>query len=400
MDPSVTLCDSIEVQAQSYSTFRFRRTLAYWIGVLYMEGAFVLILAASLGIASERLVGNCSDERVATEYGNALVSTPYFIGGALFTIACYISVVDVLNLANGEDRRMSWCLTRPSQLRAIKDKRTLGIVVSNLFGALCYNVNGLASVLQLSSTDTVVWVLVPGVVGGIGFVLGGFLACDINGAWQLCATKVFFLSWSGLMGGVLFLVASSFGAAGLPPESQWWCFHIPFLAGSILFCVGGQVSLWMWKCEQYGLMFAPTVNQQRYANTQEHMNVQEDYGCGRPSTWQLMWITVYVLNASASLVDIGAVLAAPSLRTLDGSLCLVRGFVNVVLSHGVILLCAVIQHVPRAKPYGFLVMYMQLVLLLYSMESCMTVAADVYTIIQCPVAESHQGPAMALRWQR
>eukprot|EP00929_Paragymnodinium_shiwhaense_P102147 TRINITY_DN65333_c0_g1_i1.p1 TRINITY_DN65333_c0_g1~~TRINITY_DN65333_c0_g1_i1.p1 ORF type:complete len:353 (-),score=7.62 TRINITY_DN65333_c0_g1_i1:414-1472(-) len=308
---------------KSYITFKFRRTLTYWIGVLYMEGAFILVFAAGLGIATERLVGSCRDKSVAEEYFNAFVLTPYFIGGVLFTLACYVSFAEVLNLGECDNMKMSWWLTSSSQWRAIEDKRTFAIVGSNLLGALAYNLNGGASFFldQLSSTETTLFVIVPGVIGGLAFVVGGWVACILNSAWDCKVSNVWFLSWSGLIGGILFLVASSFGAAGMPAESEWWCFHLPFLVGSALFGIGGQVSLWMWKCEQYGLMFAPGINKDRYANPEELVSLQEDYGFGRPSTWQVLWVTIYALNASASLIDIGIILAAPRFRNLDGSLC-------------------------------------------------------------------------------
>ena len=42
-----------------------------------------------------------------------------------------------------------------------------------------------------------------------------------------------------------------------------------------------------------------------------------DYGCGRPSHWQLFWLTIYAMNASAAVLDFSIILADQRLPLLS-----------------------------------------------------------------------------------
>ena len=69
----------------NWSTWKFRRTLSFWIAITYIEGSLLFLiggLAAMLELGSEQ----------------ALITTPYFVGSICFTLGSYAGLLEVLNI--------------------------------------------------------------------------------------------------------------------------------------------------------------------------------------------------------------------------------------------------------------------------------------------------------------
>ena len=136
----------------------------------------------------------------------------------------------------------------------------------------------------------------------------------------------------------------------------------------------------MWKAGQYGLGMIPEINDEDQRGT-EVRDVEVDlelaqlaqYGCGRSSAWQLPWLVVYLSNASASVVDVALSWQPIFAERPSDPGRIYSGLLNFALSHGVLFLASVVHHVPTAAPHSYLMRYMNVVLLLYSINSWVTV---------------------------
>jgi len=208
------------------------------------------------------------------------------------------------------------------------------------------------------------------------------------------------------IGGFFFLVSGVAGVCGAEGQLEQDLVNLPYFVGSILFAVGGIFSLWMWKCEQYGLGALPELNikkrsprtvcvraaeetfpgcdievgqisspasiceRVRHAvpDTEEIesklLSMHSEYGCGKASAWQLPWLTLYIVNATASVLDISMSICIDGNRSDFARV--MQSFLNFALSHGILLLGSVIHHVPTARPHNWLLIYMRGVLLMYT----------------------------------
>lgn len=258
------------------------------------------------------------------------------------------------------------------------------VVMCNLAGAICYNVNSIASLFSLTELQSLFLVTIPGIIGGLLFVVGALAACELNKVWRGKLSLVSFLCIMSMFGAALYFFASFCSALDMPSEMQWWSFDIPFLVGSAFFCISGILSLWMWKCEQYGLCFAPQINKEQYfLQERTQLDLHEQFGCGQATFWQLPWLTLYVLNASGCVLDIGIVVGSQKFRDLLSFHCVLRASINLVLSHGFLLLCSAVHHLPKAKFHRCLMQLMRACLVFFTVDSWLTVGEDVSTLLQC-----------------
>ena len=102
------------------------------------------------------------------------------------------------------------------------------------------------------------------------------------------------------------------------------------------------------------------------------LSMQAQYGCGKSSASQLPWLAMYILNASASSLDISL-----SIQQRGDVHRIFASALNFALSHGILFLGSVIHHVPTAAPHSWLLLYMCGVLLFYSANSCLGVYGDI-----------------------
>ena len=88
----------------TWDTWKFRRTLAYWISILSLEGSVLFTIGAgcsvALGFSWIRFGdgGAPTDRSLSADLEMSLVTLPYFVGGLAFTIGNYCGILEVLNI--------------------------------------------------------------------------------------------------------------------------------------------------------------------------------------------------------------------------------------------------------------------------------------------------------------
>eukprot|EP00462_Mataza_sp_D1_P006873 CAMPEP_0175122158 /NCGR_PEP_ID=MMETSP0087-20121206/1568_1 /TAXON_ID=136419 /ORGANISM="Unknown Unknown, Strain D1" /LENGTH=238 /DNA_ID=CAMNT_0016403779 /DNA_START=107 /DNA_END=820 /DNA_ORIENTATION=+ len=220
--------DAFDFWYPSWDSWSFRRTLAYWISVLYMEGSMLFIFGAAFSIAG-------------TSNQTALVTIPYFVGGIAFlfgAIAGTLELKDVCQVSG------VW-LFKPSKMKEMSRSVSWhGIIATALylFGAAAFHLNTLLGFFTVSRA--VEWF--PATVGSLCFVVGGVLEVLRND----CFTKFEnsagqWVSISNAVGGLLFLIAATTGInSGLSHQVMLWAVDFPYLIGSIAYLIGSIISVW------------------------------------------------------------------------------------------------------------------------------------------------------------
>lgn len=365
----------------TWDAWKFQRTLTYWISVLYLEGSILFSVGAAFSMC-----GDLMEKRDTFE--KSLVTTPYFVGGICFTLGSYLGVLEVVNTPYKLDRIKAWCVPiRRSQWRFLRDFvhwRAVAGYSAYTLGALCFNVNTVASYMTLDEWQVDAFVWLAGTLGALGFTIGSVLECYTNKIWLLkLRTCEWWLSVCNFVGSIGFLIS---GVSGLShSENAKWTEDFPYLVGSLAFMLGALFTLWLWKCEQYGLGFMPEINIRRPAvepNSEAVLSMQEEYGCGRASAWQLPFLTMYLTSATASVLLVGlAIFTGSTISTQDYNYDVFEAILNFALSHGVMLLGSVVHHIPTARPHSWLLIYMRVVLGLYFVNNWLSVQRHIVTAI-------------------
>lgn len=177
----------------------------------------------------------------------------------------------------------------------------------------------------------------------------------------------------------MYLLAGCAGITGLTEEESKWWTGLTYLVGSIFFMLMSLMALWMWKNEHYGLGLISEINVERTEEPKEILSMHEEYGCGRSSATQMPWLWMYLINASASILDVGLAIAFKGSTNHSGNIAnrVLSSILNFSLSHGILLLGSVVHHVPRAAPHSWLLIYMRLVLLFYTINSWWSVINEI-----------------------
>lgn len=367
----------------SWETWQMRRTLAYWISIMYLEGSVLFTIGAAFSM--------CDLSKRSTEDELALVATPYLVGGIAFSIGAYSGVLTVVNVPNKDSQKMDWFIYSRAHwnelLKYLSWEPLVGYV-SYVIGAFFFNINtAMGYVEDLTPQQEKLYVWLPGILGSMLFTFGGYLECHHNNAWRFKYNDiVHWLSWCNFLGGILFLLAATCGIAAVE-DSKWWV-DFPYLLGSIFFMFGALLALWMWKGEHYGLGLVSEINIVRKKDPKDFvLTTQAQYGCGRSSVSQLPWLWLYIINSSASVLDVAlAVQEIQHHGSISGdekqsdSVLTNRMFtalLNFFLSHGILLLGSVVHHVPTARPHNWLLIYMRILLFFYTLNSWYSVALHI-----------------------
>merc|ERR1712046_414124 len=95
-----------------------------------------------------------------------------------------------------------------------------------------------------------------------------------------------------------------------------------------------------------------------------------EYGCGKASLWQLPFLVMYLMNATASVLSCAiAVFGSGAMLDEDRADELLQALPSFALSHGVLMLGSVVHHMPTARPHSCLLRYMRLLMALYTLTS-------------------------------
>jgi len=359
----------------SWDIWNFRRTLSYWIAMLYLEGSTLFIVGAYFSM---------TDWAKEQKMEYALVAAPYFMGGIAFTLGSYAGILNVVNIPNKNSGAISWCFTGKEQWKNIRKYlgwEPLAGYICYMFGALFFNVNttyGLGNNFDEWTKKFVVDF--PAVIGSVLFTAGGFLECTHNAPlFTNCnlLSPILWLSFLNTFGGFMFLFAAICNMCEISSEEYKWLVDFTYLIGSIAFAFGSFIALWLWKGENYGLGLISEINVHQEEDSialkpdetqnfllADYDNQLEQYGCGRASFYQLPWLWMYIINSTASVLDVSL-----AIEQNGGGNRILGGILNFLLSHGILLLGSIIHHIPTARPHNWLLIYLRIVLLVYTVNS-------------------------------
>lgn len=353
----------------SWDAWKFQRTLTYWISVMYLEGSILFLVGAAFSLTELAHAHH--------EVELALVQTAYMAGGVCFTLGSYSGLVEVMNVKEDGTRILLWPAgDRWKQLKAegsLSWKAFYGYN-SYLFGAILYNVNTISGYVHLDALADTLLIGLTALLGALAFLFGSLLECSANKVWEMQISRgAWWISICNLVGSIGYTVAGFsmlVKVAGHPTVD--WLVNVPYLLGSAGFMVGALFTMWLWKGEQYGLGFMPEMNNVKSRDEPSNfvLSVHQEYGCGRASPWQLPFLTMYLFNATGSVLLVGI---AIFWKEPDFAYELFESILNFLLSHGVMLLGSVVHHVPTARPHSWLLVYMRGVLLLYTLNTWFSV---------------------------
>lgn len=379
----------------TWDTWQFRRTLTYWIAIMFGEGSILFVIGASFAMSG---VANRNDPHFSEVLDLVLVNTPYCIGAVAFTLGAYAGFLEVINLpdkddvdrGNQETESLAYCLRGRRHLQALAavvDLKSLGSYSVNLIGAIAFNIDTLAGYysshmsrgMGLCST----WGMAT--IGGLAFTIGGILDCLNNKIWIGCDwTAQRWMSILNTIGGLCFLIPGVTGLFSPDKVVYFWMIDVIYLIGSLGFLFGSVCLLWMWKNEHYGLGRLPELN--NIMRTEKPptavVDFHAEYGCGKSAANQIPWLFLYQINASISVVDISLALGAPGTVSEDSWCRSLQACCGFLLSHGILLLGSVIHHVPTKRPFNWLLMFMRFVLLLYTIHAAWAVWLEIRVLLQ------------------
>jgi len=360
------------------------------VAMMFLEGSILFTIGGSFAFFAEYV----TDAELPKAFSPATVLAPYLVGSINFTLGAWFGIEELLRLPRSRPnqrlrRPRIFCFTRPHHWRRIREVTSWEPIVAYpayFVGALFFNVNCVAGYLASSPPEELAWVWLPACVGSFCFVVGGACECHRNREMIQradCCRAAVVQSILDLLGGCLFLLAALTGAIGVDKALAHWLVDLSYLAGSLAFLGGSVAGLWMWKGEQYGLALVPEINyadDSRYVEPAEYAVHQEQlaqYGCGKSSAHQLPWLIVYLLNASASVVDVALSLQPDELGQVGWTHKIIESVLNFGLSHGIVALGSVVHHVPTKAPHSWLLRFMRVVLLVYTANSWLNVVQRV-----------------------
>lgn len=337
------------------AAWSFKSTIAFWCGVLFMNGSFLFIVGAfySLDGILPAGEGHENAERALVEY-------PYFIGAVFnFLPACYLVYFQIINGLAGHGSPNSEHEVQRTVF-VVLPRRELGHMACliNVGGAACYAIS--TANMYCSGDYVYRWMMnIPAIAGSIMFMLGAVLEGEYN-AWRACKRLDLWQlqlpvvqAYSYTLGATLFLwgyVAMWNHWSGANPlRADLWT-NGPFLVGSAFFLIGSMCDLLMWKNKMYGLGFAN--------NLSRHVrNATVDYR-------QFVMLVVYGILMCMAQVNIGIYIAIPKLHDKDLSHELPHFICELLIYSCIMLLASVIHTTPDRHPYNILLWAMRFIALI------------------------------------
>lgn len=408
------------------SAYNFRRTCAYWIGVLFVEGCLFFLWQPLFELYWD-------DPPKRMEFW--ISKMPILFGTTIFGAGIYMGYVELINMdtdTNLTRPNFLWCdwkaLYRLLQQREEGDTDSTCSDSSNaqgangtcdvywyqplssiagwviyLIGALLYQIANMANMLELEEelhAQIVEW---PLVFGGVCFFIGGCCELIHNRCWATPPnTFVWWTSVCNFVGGIGF----------------WFCACSEIFGeyttligvqGTVLYLIGAVFSLCMWRTEQFGLTLISNLNRvHRDDGTQIAVRTDQTTGVSQvvpiskstssPNqafklddvgnvledklSWRgLLFVVMCTLWGSASLLGVLTVPAAPweyesTSQTMKRHLASqeMTSVTHAIGAHLIILLNSVSVHVPCEEPYRFLTLTMRLCVVVLTMQAVMSIS--------------------------
>mmetsp|Transcript_30325 Transcript_30325/g.87465 ORF Transcript_30325/g.87465 Transcript_30325/m.87465 type:complete len:475 (-) Transcript_30325:73-1497(-) len=220
---------------------QFRETVAYWIGVLFIEGSLLFAWSGFFGAEGKQMYPLLAD---------VLTVRPAFAGAICYTLGCYLVYFEVINLGIKHDSEVHFVRGDWEKLREtyyVEPSSILG-GIAYFSGALLYQVSCTTGLFSASVPSHMLPYLttLPTGLGGLLFFFGGLCEVVHNRiATSAPNTIVWWVSMFNFLGDVCFCLA------GYPGFTDFNVNMMTFV-GAISFTIGGMLSLGMWKVGQFG----------------------------------------------------------------------------------------------------------------------------------------------------
>ena len=120
----------------NWDTWHFRRTLSYWVSVMFLEGSLLFCIGGIFSMMPESLMTKGNTQ--------ALELTPYLVGGMAYTLGSYAGVLEVLNVRNKDDGLADYCFKGTKHywdMRNYLGWEPIAGYFAYMFGAVLYDVN-------------------------------------------------------------------------------------------------------------------------------------------------------------------------------------------------------------------------------------------------------------------
>jgi hypothetical protein len=384
----------------SLEEWRWRRTISFWIGLTFFEGAVFYTISSFLGMAS-----NLGDN-------DAPLTTGGLMWGKLhFLICTYLMVLGAMNVqteelsdagkASGDIESSTSHQTQEDEASdhsgttaSPKGTSAGGLEASGGFllnpfayrtafarlsasgagpwpyvaaliyftGCLTFAV-GLAAELTLPHEIAVPILNVSFLLGSLQFVLGGLAECIENEVFtSLIITTAWVGSLLNFLAGLSFLLGSILPFFPTLPGSWSW---LGFGVGSGMFVLGGSIQLILWRDEQFGLTYMGVINKlgghsgRPLVSNGTDDTVREHVSF---SKWGIFFIHLFSVAAAVSCYDFNMRLVDfmknPSLEYLHIA---IADLVPAIILHMEIALRSAVVRTPPGAPYRQLFVMMRIV---------------------------------------
>lgn len=357
--------------------WRWRHTVSYWVCVSFILGSLLFVSGCAFWYK----------HYVYASRTRALVTYPFLLGSVLFTLGAYLGVFQAINVGvRGRSTLWRW---------APEKDGFLGYFYY-LVGAAVFNIS-CAEPLAVFD-DWPVWVkreMAWGAaeVGSVFFVLGAWKEVTHNGCLDVrkcyengkMRTVVFWLSWNNLSGGCWFFLAACAGR--FDPESKGWV-YTTYLIGSINFFIASSMMLYMWKGEQYGLGFIPSINRLVPLRPVTSGGRVEDSSKGyrKVSVVHFFFLQTYIALTGASFIDFCFATQRFSVYSKYHGFAhfheAIASLMGVFMAVGLLFMASILHHTPRIHPFDKLLwwanvyVFVKLIQILVSIFEYYTVALE------------------------
>lgn len=346
----------------TFRSFMFKRTLAYWAAVSFIEGSALFSIAF---IAS--VIQGPSNSHLS----HCLTDTPSVVGGIWFFFGSYLGYVQQLNWELGpKSPTASWYFVVPWKLPT-----TYGMVgwQAYLYGCGFFTI---AQWMTFISWGSILAkqcaIYTPMAAGGVAFIVAG--VCEVRENADERWTLVWYASWANLIGSVMFFVG-----AVVPmwdPESAQLLVYgcsLPFGIGSVIFFGASTASLVLWKNDMFGLTLS------------RRLNTVSAQHC-RPLSGNTLAVNiVYIMCATVCSVNFLFAMASNAhLKIPDRVSHIVNASLLFLLVHLLLVLTSVITILPKEQPYRALMLTIRFL-------SVYMLAGSVSTFVW--LVQSGNGPA-------
>lgn len=360
------------------SQWRWRHTVSYWVCVCFILGSLLFVSGCAFWYKKY--------EYEARE--RALVTYPFLAGACCFTCGSYLGVFTAVNLGrNGKSVMWEWAPHKDGFLGYL----------CYLIGALVFNISCIEPLDAFSDLPSwmkreMAWGAAE--VGSFFFILGAAVEVKRNGVSDVRAaiedgtwmTLPFWVSWNNLFGGCFFFIAAVAGR--FDPTSPGWV-YTTYLIGSMNFFVASSLMMYMWKGEQYGLGFIPSINRLvplRAASVADSALRAAGKGYRRVSKTHFAFLQMYIALTGASFIDFCFATQRFSVYSQYHGFAhfheAVASLMGVFMAVGLLIMASVLHHTPRIHPFDKLLwwvnfyVFVKLIQILVSIFEYYTVALE------------------------